>query len=202
MSEALSRGLQGAGERAKGMASVFQGFKDFISRGNAIELAVGVIIGAAFGSVVASIQDGLLNPLIGWLFGQPSLTDLWDVGPYSWTTPVAGEEPQPIRVGVILDALLQFLITAAAIYFLIVLPLNKLAERRKRGVESEPAKPAEDILLLQQIRDLLAGQVSPSIRHDVTDPGTAGTGTGTPGAGTPGTGTPGTGRHRPVDPAD
>ncbi len=200
MSEALSRGLQGAGERAKGMASVFQGFKDFISRGNAIELAVGVIIGAAFGSVVASIQSGLLNPLIGWIFGQPSLTELWSIGPYSWGTIDPENPPQPIKVGVLLDALLQFLITAAAIYFLIVLPLNKLAERRKRGVESEPAKPAEDILLLQQIRDLLAGQVSPSIRHDVADPGTAGT--GAPGTETPGTGTPGTGRHRPADPAD
>ncbi|WP_448059243.1 large conductance mechanosensitive channel protein MscL [Cellulomonas hominis] len=195
MSEALSRGLQGAGERAKGMASVFQGFKDFISRGNAIELAVGVIIGVAFGSVVASIQNGLLNPLIGWIFGQPSLTELWNIGPYTWATTTPGDpEPEPIRVGVILDALLQFLITAAAIYFLIVLPLNKLAERRKRGVESEPAKPAEDILLLQQIRDLLAGQVSPSIQHDVAEPGT-------PGTGTPGTSAPGTGRHRP-DPTD
>lgn len=156
------------GSGAKGLGKVFQGFKDFISRGNAIDLAVGVVIGAAFGEVVSTLVDHFINPLIGWVFGQPNLDNLWAIGPYSW----GNEQAQPIQVGVILTALLKFLITAAAIYFLIVLPLNKLAARRKAGVEEEPAAPAEDVLLLQEIRDLLAQRPTPALQSDLTNPPT------------------------------
>jgi large conductance mechanosensitive channel len=149
MSDALQQGLRTATARARGLAGVLQGFKDFVSRGNAIELAVGVVIGAAFTSVITAIQQGLLAPLIAMVFGSPDISDVWVIG-------AAGEAK--INMGLVLNALLQFLITAAAIYFLIVLPLNKLAERRKRGVEAEPARPSEDILLLQEIRDLLAAR--------------------------------------------
>jgi large conductance mechanosensitive channel len=149
MSDALNKGLRSATHRARGLAGVFQGFKDFISRGNAIELAVGVVIGAAFGAVVSALQAGLIAPLIAMIFGKQDISDLWRIGP---------EDGAQIDVGLILNALLQFLITAAAVYFLIVLPLNKLAERRKRGIEAEPARPSEDILLLQEIRDLLAAR--------------------------------------------
>ena len=68
--------------------------------------------------------------------------------------------------GLILQALILFLFTAAAVYFLIVLPLNALAARRKSGEEEEPAAPAEDILLLQEIRDLLANRLTPAIVND------------------------------------
>lgn len=178
MSDSKRDGLLGAGDRLRavgsspqvtGVSKVLQGFKDFISRGNAIELAVGVVVGAAFTSVVDALQDGFIGPLIGWIFGKPDLARTWDIGPYTWRTPGPGEDPvAAIQVGLILDALLQFLITAAAIYFLIVLPLNALAARRKKGEEEEPAAPAEDILLLQEIRDLLAQRVSPAIRNDLT----------------------------------
>jgi large conductance mechanosensitive channel len=151
------QGSSAVGARLGGLAKVGQGFKDFISRGNAIDLAVGVVIGAAFGAVVTAIVDNFVSPLIGWIFGQPNLANLWNIGPYTW-----GDEPaEPIRVGVILEALLNFLFVAAAIYFLVVLPLNALAARRKRGLEAEPAAPAEDILLLQEIRDLLASGARP-----------------------------------------
>ena len=172
MSENMREGLRGAGDRlrtvgessqVKGMSKVFQGFKDFISRGNAIELAVGVVVGAAFTQVVTALQDGFISPLIGWIFGKPNLENVWNIGPYSWQ-----DGALPIQVGVILNALLQFLITAAAIYFLIVVPLNALAARRKKGVEDEPAAPAEDILLLQEIRDLLAERITPAIANDTT----------------------------------
>lgn len=184
MSENRREGLRGAGDRlkavggssqVKGMAKVFQGFKDFISRGNAIELAVGVVVGAAFTSVVSALQDAFINPLIGWIFGKPNLDNLWNIGPYTWNEEIAADAT-PIQVGVILNALLQFLITAAAIYFLIVLPLNALAARRKQGVEDEPAAPAEDILLLQEIRDLLSQRLTPAIVNDTTpSPGNPGT---------------------------
>jgi len=145
-----------------GLAKVGQGFKDFISRGNAVDLAVGVAIGAAFGAVINAIVDFFINPLIGWIFGQPDLTELWDIGPYSW----GDEGAAPIKMGVIISALLTFLFTAAAIYFFIVVPLNALAARRKRGVEEEPAAPAEDILLLQEIRDLLAQRPNAATAND------------------------------------
>lgn len=188
MSERARDGLRGAGDRLRtvgsnprvtGLAKVAQGFRDFISRGNAIELAVGVVVGAAFTQVVQALQNAFISPLIGWVFGKPNLENLWDIGPYTWRTPGGGEDAiSPIQVGVILNALLQFLITAAAIYFLIVVPLNALAARRKKGVEDEPAAPAEDVLLLQEIRDLLAERTTPAVVNDTT-PGTG------PAAGTP-----------------
>lgn len=199
MTDRLSTGINGARQGLKGTAKVLQGFKDFVSRGNAIELAVGVVIGAAFGSVIKAIQDAFISPLIGWIFGAPDLTELWDIGPYTW-----GDNPDatPISVGAILNALLAFVLTAAAVYFLIVLPLNALAARRKSGEEDEPAAPAEDILLLQEIRDLLANRLSPAIANDAgtgaaTGPASTGratgpatdTGTGSPGP-TPGSGLP------------
>jgi large conductance mechanosensitive channel len=143
-----------------GTAKVFAGFKEFISRGNAVELAVGVVVGAAFGAIVSSLQNYFISPLIGWVFGQPNLTDLWDIGPYSWRASTPQDPISPIKVGAILNALIQFLITAAAIYFLIVLPLNAFARRRARGEEPVPEAPAEDVELLREIRDLLAAQAA------------------------------------------
>ena len=89
MTDGISTGLRGSGDRLHGTARVFQGFKDFISRGNAIELAVGLVIGLAFGAVINAIQGSFLSPLIGWIFGQPNLENLWDIGPYTWP----GTEP-------------------------------------------------------------------------------------------------------------
>ena len=175
MTDRLSTGINGARQGLQGTAKVFQGFKDFISRGNAIELAVGVVIGAAFGAVVTSIVDGLIGPLISAIFGQPNLS-----GVMAFTINEAH-----FSFGLILQALILFLFTAAAVYFLIVLPLNALAARRKSGEEEEPAAPSEDILLLQEIRDLLANRLTPAI---VNDAGTsAATGPTVPTAGTPGT---------------
>lgn len=160
MSESTKANAVGA--RLSGLAKVGQGFKDFISRGNAVDLAVGVVIGAAFTAVVDAIVQSFISPIIGWIFGQPNLSNLWDIGPYSW-----GDEPaEPIHVGVIINALLTFLFTAAAVYFFVVVPLNALAARRKRGAEEEPAAPAEDILLLQEIRDLLAQRPNAATAND------------------------------------
>ena len=181
----------GGSPRVKGVAKVLEGFKDFIARGNAVELAVGVVVGAAFTAVVGAVQDALISPLIGWIFGKPDLENLWDIGPYTWRTPGPGEDPiAAIQVGVILNALIQFLITAAAIYFLIVLPLNALAARRKKGQEDEPAAPAEDILLLQEIRDLLSQRLTPAIAND-TSPSPGDPGSTTPPPHPPGTAPPG-----------
>ena len=127
------------------------GFKSFILRGNVIDLAVAVVIGAAFSAVVAAIVEGFLNPLIAAIFGQQDLSGVA-------TFTLNGAE---FSIGLILDAILTFLLVAAAIYFVIITPMNALAARRKQGAEPEPAAPAEDILLLQEIRDLLASRREP-----------------------------------------
>ncbi|WP_307802300.1 large conductance mechanosensitive channel protein MscL [Cellulomonas fengjieae] len=168
MTDRINSGISGARQGLKGTAKVLQGFKDFISRGNAVELAVGVVIGAAFTAVVTAFVDGLISPLIAAVFGQTDLSGVW-----------AFEINDAVfSIGLILNALIQFLFTAAAVYFFIVLPLNAMAARRKRGQEDEPEAPSEDILLLQEIRDLLAARPSPAIANDAGAGATTGTPTG------------------------
>ena len=130
------------------MKNVFDGFKNFVLRGNAIDLAVGVVIGGAFTLVVTSIVNGLISPLVAAIFSEPDLT-----GVANFTINGA-----VFSFGLILDALFKFLCVAAALYFVIVMPMNHLAARRKKGEEAAPAAPAEDVLVLQEIRDLLAAQ--------------------------------------------
>ncbi|WP_412753591.1 large conductance mechanosensitive channel protein MscL [Krasilnikovia sp. M28-CT-15] len=124
---------------------MLKGFKDFIMRGNVVDLAVGIVIGAAFTAVVAAFTDGFLKPLIQLTTGNTGLAaNGWEVRPgvvINW-------------VGFV-NACITFLLTAAALYFLVVFPLNRLAERRKRGEEPPPAAPSEEIRLLTEIRDAL-----------------------------------------------
>ena len=102
------------------------GFREFILRGNVVELAVAVVIGAAFGAVITSFVGDVLTPLLG-LIGLPNFEDL----------AVTVGEAQ-VRYGRFLNALISFLLIAAAIYFLAVRPLNALEERRQRGAEDTP----------------------------------------------------------------
>ena len=126
---------------------MIQGFKNFIMRGNVIDLAVAVVIGAAFTGVVTSFTNNLINPLIA-AFGGGSAHGLG--------FQLVGNNPKTVLdFGAVITAIINFLIVAAVVYFLVVTPMNLLAERRRRGQEPEPAAPAEDILLLQEIRDLL-----------------------------------------------
>ncbi len=133
---------------------MIKGFKEFITRGNVVDLAVGVVIGAAFTAVVNSLVDGFINPLIAAIFGKPDLTHV-----LTWTLNDGGTPADPtddaiLSIGLILTALINFLLVAAAIYFLIVTPINKLAERRKKDETIEAAGPTE-IELLTEIRDAL-----------------------------------------------
>ncbi len=135
------------------MQSLFGGFKDFIMRGNVIELAVAVVIGTAFTALVNGIVEGLLNPLVALVAGR---TDLSQVGAFTLNT-------TEFRPGLAIDALITFLLVAAAVYFFIVLPLNKLAALRAReeAAEQVPALTA-DVVLLREIRDLLARGANPA----------------------------------------
>ena len=125
---------------------MIKGFKDFITRGNVVDLAVAVVLGTAFTAVVNAIVAGIITPLVAAIFGEPTLTQ---VGTFSINGAM-------FSFGLVLDALFKFLTIAAAVYFVVVVPLNKLAESRKKGEPAvdEPAGPTE-IELLTEIRDAL-----------------------------------------------
>jgi large conductance mechanosensitive channel len=123
---------------------MIKGFKDFLLRGNVVDLAVAVVIGAAFGAVVAAFAHDFIGGIIGVIGGSPNFDG-------------AGIEANggKVIIGSTITALINFVIVAAAIYFFVVVPVNHLMERRKSGEEPEVAAPNEDVLLLQEIRDLL-----------------------------------------------
>ncbi|MGY0005640.1 large conductance mechanosensitive channel protein MscL [Micromonospora sp. I033] len=134
---------------------MLKGFKDFIMRGNVVDLAVGVVIGAAFTGVVTQLTKSFLEPLVrvfialitGSRDGLSGSTPKFRGIPFDWVAFV--------------NAAITFLLTAAALYFLVVYPMNRLAERRRRGEEPPPKAPSEEIKLLTEIRDaLLAGNQS------------------------------------------
>jgi large conductance mechanosensitive channel len=105
---------------------VFSGFREFILRGNVVDLAVAVVIGAAFSAVVTSFTGDVLTPLLG-LLGVPD---------FSSASVNVGEAE--VRYGLFLNALIAFLLVAAAIYFFVVAPMNALEERRQAGAEPTP----------------------------------------------------------------
>ncbi|NIZ90760.1 large conductance mechanosensitive channel protein MscL [Kineococcus rubinsiae] len=125
------------------------GFKNFVLRGNVIDLAVAVVIGTAFAAVVKALVDSFINPLVAAVVGGSTLAT-------SMKIPLRGDAA--IEFGAILAAILNFVIVAAVVYFLVVVPMNRLLALRKQGEVAEPAAPAEDVLLLTEIRDLLAAQ--------------------------------------------
>ena len=132
---------------------MIQGFKDFISRGNAIDLAVGVVIGAAFGEVITALVEDFLNPLIGALFGKPDFNSLFE-----FQIHLLGD-PAVVRPGVFLTALLNFFIVGAALYFVVVVPINAMNKKKDamlelNKTEEEPEVSAE-VQLLTEIRDSL-----------------------------------------------
>jgi large conductance mechanosensitive channel len=122
---------------------MLKGFKDFLMRGNVVDLAVAVVIGAAFGKIVTSLVENFINPVVAAIFGKPDLS-----GAMTFTLNNA-----KFSIGAILNELLNFVFVAAAVYLFIVLPMNKLAERRAKG--EEPAAPSDEVALLTEIRDSL-----------------------------------------------
>lgn len=128
---------------------MLKGFKDFILRGNVVDLAVAVVIGTAFATIVSTFTSAVITPLINVVSPPGSPT----VG----FTLVPGKAGTYIDFSALIAAALNFLIVAAVVYFAIVLPLNKLKERRQRGAEPGPAEPTS-VELLAEIRDLLRAQ--------------------------------------------
>jgi large conductance mechanosensitive channel len=139
---------------------VIKGFKDFILRGNVMDLAVAVVVGAAFGAIITSLVDNIINPLIAAIFGQPDIT-----GVGSFTINGAN-----FSIGAVLQAILNFLFVAIAVYFVLVMPMNRLTQLRRSGEEEPPEAPSEEVLLLTQIRDLLGGADTTVVDPPTGDP--------------------------------
>jgi large conductance mechanosensitive channel len=125
---------------------MLKGFRDFLMRGNIVDLAIAVVLGAAFGAVISAFATDFIGGIIGAIGGSP------DFGKAGFTV-----NHSKIILGSTLTALVYFVIVAAAIYFVIVVPMTKLAERRKRGQEEEPVAETTESLLVE-IRDLLRDQ--------------------------------------------
>lgn len=126
---------------------MLSGFKEFITRGNVIDLAVGLIVGTAFTGVVNALVNSILMPAIARVFGSPNFDNWLAFG--------------DIKIGVFITAVINFLLIAAALYFCIVMPINKMNERRnaKLAIEEEVEEEAADVALLKEIRDaLVAGK--------------------------------------------
>jgi large conductance mechanosensitive channel len=129
---------------------VIKGFREFLLRGNVVDLAVAVVIGVAFTAVVSTFVSSIVKPIIaafpgasvhGWGFSLRG-------GPLAAST--------FIDISAIINAIIVFILTAAIVYFIFVLPVERLQARRARGLEPEPEAVSEEILLLREIRDALA----------------------------------------------
>ena len=119
---------------------MLKGFKEFISRGNMVDLAVGVVIGGAFGAVITSFTNDILMAIIGAVIGKPNFNSL---------TFALGDAT--VAYGKFLTALLNFLLIAVSIYFFVVVPMNKMAERRAKDDDAEPTNEEKMVSLLEQI---------------------------------------------------
>lgn len=140
---------------------MLKGFRDFILRGNVIELATAVIIGGAFTAIVTAVSEKIINPLIATV-GSPEVGGL-------------GFRIRPDRAetfldfGAVLTATINFLIVAAVVYFIIIVPMNRLNEWRNRNADEEEVPPTSEELLTE-IRDLLVAQNrTAGITEDGTD---------------------------------
>ncbi len=143
---------------------MIKGFRDFIMRGNVVDLAIAVVIGTAFAAVVNTFVSAIVKPVIS-AFPGASVN--------GWGFHLRGGDlakPTFIDIASIINALIVFLITAAVVYFIFVVPITRMQERRARGATPEPEAVPEDILLLRQIRDALGarpmdGTAGPTPQH-------------------------------------
>jgi large conductance mechanosensitive channel len=132
---------------------MIKGFKEFILRGNVVQLAVAVVMGAAFGAVITSLASDVIMPLITAIFGKQDYSKLF----------ITLNKSQ-IFYGKFITAVISFLLVALGVYFLIVAPLNHLEKIRKRrqGVPDVPPPAESELELLAQIRDALRDGSAPA----------------------------------------
>lgn len=133
------------------MSKFIKEFKEFAVKGNAIDMAVGVIIGAAFGKIVSSIVSDIIMPPIGWLIGGMDFTDLKVKLPVN---PINPEVSATINYGVFVQTVIEFVIIAFCV-FLLVKGINIMARKKKDETPAAPSAPSKEELLLTEIRDIL-----------------------------------------------
>ena len=139
--------------------SIKQEFKDFIMRGNVIDLAVGMVVGTAFSGIVKSLVDDVIMPPIGLLIGGVDFSNLFLTlknganAPESGYASLEAAKAVTLNIGVFINTVISFLIVASAI-FMVVKLLNSL-KKKEKAVEATPVEPSEEILLLREIRDSL-----------------------------------------------
>jgi len=126
---------------------MIKGFKDFLLRGNVVDLAVAFVIGAAFAAVISSFTEKIIQPIINSIGGRESL----GLGFFIRDN----DQKTFVDIGALITAIINFVIVAAAVYFIVVVPVTRLMERRNRGEEPPVEAPTEDIVLLREIRDSL-----------------------------------------------
>lgn len=131
---------------------MIKGFRDFVLRGNIVDLAIAVVIGTAFTAVVNTFVSSIVKPIIASFPGSSV---------NGWGFSLRGGSLQKstfIDISAIINAMIVFVLTAAVVYFIFVVPMLRIQERRARGVEPEPAAVPENILLLREIRDALGAR--------------------------------------------
>lgn len=133
------------------MSKFIKEFKEFAVKGNAIDMAVGVIIGAAFGKIVSSIVSDIIMPPIGWLIGGMDFTDLKVKLPVN---PINPEVSATINYGVFVQTVIEFVIIVFCV-FLLVKGINIMARKKKDETPAAPPAPSKEELLLTEIRDIL-----------------------------------------------
>jgi large conductance mechanosensitive channel len=134
------------------VSDVLKEFREFISRGNVVDLAVAVVIGAAFTAIITAFVEGLITPLVGMIAGDDFREMTFEINGSTFS------------YGIVINAIIYFLLVAAIVFFLVVKPLNMLQERIRRSEDVEPeAELSDEAALLREIRDLLEAQAgSPS----------------------------------------
>ena len=138
---------------------MLQEFKKFAMRGNVVDMAVGIIIGAAFGKIVSSLVNDVIMPPIGMLMGSVDFSQLFiDLSGQEYASLAAAQEAgaATINYGVFINTVLDFVIVAFAI-FMVIRGMNKM-QKQEEEKPAEPPKPSEEVLLLQEIRDALKNQ--------------------------------------------
>lgn len=145
---------------------MLKGFREFILRGNVIDLAVAVVIGAAFTGIVNAIVNSVFNPAIGALFNAKTLEEALPV-----TIPTTGGGTATLHFGAVIAAVIQFLLVAIVVYFALIVPINYLKRMSFRKKQEEPTAdedvPPTELELLGEIRDLLAKSPASSGAHSL-----------------------------------
>lgn len=137
---------------------MLKGFREFVLRGNVIDLAVAVVIGSAFTAIVNGLVDGIFNPLIALLFNASELEQ-------AGITLRAAEGDTPAVIlswGLVISAVIKFVLVAAVVYFALIVPMNYIRRVSQRGKPEDAAAPAPtEAELLTEIRDLLRARAEP-----------------------------------------